>query len=591
MNDFMRGAGVRRLSVRLLVGALPALGCGGGGDITTPSTGGLEITTSTSGPEPDGDGYAISIDQAAEIAIGVNATLQRDNLEPGSHTVRLGGLAANCTVEGDNPRNVNVSAGSTATVAYTVTCNATTGSIRVTASTTGPSPDADGYTITLNGTDRGSLTTTGEVTVDELAPGDYQIGLSGIAGNCQAQPNPQSVTVTAGSTIMASFAVSCVALPPTTGTIAVSTVTTGTQLDPDGYTMSLDGGAGQTIGLNAMLMISPVAPGTHQVELAGMATNCRVDGDNPRSVTVSAGTTTPAAFNIACPAPRLSKIVFVSERDYEPHSHTEIYSMNTDGSGATRLTDMFCWHGSPTYSPDGKKILFGAGGGSECEGIFIMNADGSGLARLTLDIGGFPHWSPDGRKIAFSSGSLEGNHGIFVMNADGSGVTQLTSHTGDLVHDGSPDWSPDARKIAFARYTNWQGSYFAEVYVMNADGTGQTRITTNEAAPGIPGWSDQAPDWSPNGSRIAFTRTLAHPGGGFLGSDIFVMNPDGSGLTQLTDGTGHDDPEWSPDGSKIAFSSTHFDGTGEIYVMNPDGSGKTNLTNHPAEDTEPSWSP
>src|SRR5688572_29678154 len=102
MNEFMRGVAVRNLGLKLLCGALPALGCGGG-DVTTPSTGGIEITTVTSGPEPDADGYAISIDQAVDVAIGINATLQRGDLEPGSHNVRLGGMAANCTVEGDNP--------------------------------------------------------------------------------------------------------------------------------------------------------------------------------------------------------------------------------------------------------------------------------------------------------------------------------------------------------------------------------------------------------------------------------------------------------------------------------------------------------
>jgi len=175
-------------------------------------------------------------------------------------------------------------------------------------------------------------------------------------------------------------------------------------------------------------------------------------------------------------------------------------------------------------------------------------------------------------KIAFES-YRDGNAEVYVMNADGSGQTNLTNNPAD---DGVPAWSPDGTKIAF--YSNRDGN--PEIYVMNANGSGQTRITNNPA-------SDYEPTWSPDGTKIAFYSNRDDVNG-----EIYVMNADGSGVpTRLTNNTAVDiRPSWSPDGTKIAFDSNR-DGDTEIYVMNSDGSGQTNLTNHPANDDSAAWSP
>ena len=89
----------RVLAVLAMASAVSWLGCGGGGsDITGPERGSLDITTVTSGPEPDVDGYTLSIDGTAPEAIAVNATRHTEGMVPGQHTVALAGLAANCTV-------------------------------------------------------------------------------------------------------------------------------------------------------------------------------------------------------------------------------------------------------------------------------------------------------------------------------------------------------------------------------------------------------------------------------------------------------------------------------------------------------------
>ena len=128
--------------------------------------------------------------------------------------------------------------------------------------------------------------------------------------------------------------------------------------------------------------------------------------------------------------------------------------------------------------------------------------------------------------------------------------------------------------IAFA--SRRDGNY--EVYVMEAEGSGQTNLTNS------PGF-DSDPAWSPDGSSIAFSSDRD----GDL--EVYVMNADGSGQTNLTSNPGTDfQPAWSPDGSRIAFSSDR-DGDLEVYVMNADGSGQTNLTSNPGTDFQPAWSP
>jgi hypothetical protein len=292
----------REVGLALLIAgaALSALSCGGN-DVTAPTTGSLTITTSTTGAEPDADGYAITVDEGSATAIPVSGTLQRDNVEPGNHNVLLTRMAANCTVAGENPRTVAVPAGETVTITFELTCSATTGSLQITSATSGASPDADGYTMTVDGADRGTLVASGAVTLDGLPTGSHSVGLSGVAGNCQVQgDNPRSITIVAGATATAAFDVVCAAPPAVSGSLKITTATTGLEPDPDGYSLAIDAGATQAIGQNTTTTVTNVAAGAHQVRLSKVANNCKVGGSNPRPVTIAAGVTTQVSFTITC---------------------------------------------------------------------------------------------------------------------------------------------------------------------------------------------------------------------------------------------------------------------------------------------------
>jgi len=288
-------------SVFPLLAILGVPACGGG-DLTTPSTtGALELTTTTTGAEPDLDGYTVQLDAGSPQVLGSASVLRISDIAAGSHAIQLADVAGNCTVLGDNPRTVSIMAGEVATVTFAVTCSASTGSLELASATTGPAPDADGYTITVDGIDRGPLGVSAAVALTGLTPGSHLVGLSGVAANCQVQgENPRTAMITAGASTAVAFAVTCAEPPPQAGTLRITTVTTGPDPDPDGYAFAIDGGSSQPIGVNSEATLQSVAPAGHTILLSGVASNCAVAGTNPRAVTVSGGSTADLTFAVSC---------------------------------------------------------------------------------------------------------------------------------------------------------------------------------------------------------------------------------------------------------------------------------------------------
>jgi TolB protein len=247
----------------------------------------------------------------------------------------------------------------------------------------------------------------------------------------------------------------------------------------------------------------------------------------------------------------------------------EIYVMNADGSGE-RFLARGLW---PRWSPDGTRIAFVGVEDPASHGLYVINRDGSGLRRLAAGSASDHAWSPDGREIAFSSyASVFWSRGLVVVDVE-SGVLRQLTHG---VMDRSPAWSPRGRRVAFVRShrNNWA--------IATVDATGsQVRVLTRK------GLEAESPQWSPDGRRIVFQVKM--------GSDIWVMNGDGSEARNLTHSYYQSDgfPRWSPTGERIAFQSSKRGRfiNQDIRTFRWDGTGNRNLTRSARFETNPAWSP
>jgi Tol biopolymer transport system component len=207
--------------------------------------------------------------------------------------------------------------------------------------------------------------------------------------------------------------------------------------------------------------------------------------------------------------------------------------------------------------------------------VYVIGANGAGLVQVSHTTGEahWPRWSPNKDQLAFHGTNSIGDPGvdIWVVAPDGTGEVNLTQSPDS--YESAPTWSPDGQKLAFV--TGRDGN--PEIYVMNANGSGQQRLTLNTH-------HDHLPLWSPKGDRIAFVSNRNDT------TDLYVMKPDGSSQQRIThSATVEYDPEWSPDGSLIAFHGGNIDTT-QIYAVALDGR-ETRLTNSLQPVREPSWSP
>jgi Tol biopolymer transport system component len=295
------------------------------------------------------------------------------------------------------------------------------------------------------------------------------------------------------------------------------------------------------------------------------------------AVAVLLGSGLPA---IAAPAHAASfpgrngKIVFARDT-----GTPAVYVMNADGSNPKLLARSGSDAAAPSWSADGSKIVFVANKGRS-DDIFVTDRRGKHTRQLTKNRfnEGSPTWSPNGRKIAFTR--FGDNVDIYVMDANGKHLVNLTHTPG--VDEDKPTWSPDGTKIAFTRQVQGPGINFAQIAVMNADGSGVHNLTTVG--------SNDSPNWSPDGTKLAYEATIDDQT-----TKIYVMNADGSHPVNVTGPTGVAfAPWWSPDGTKILFATARGASAldSQIYVMNADGSHQRALTNLDGViDRHPSWQP
>jgi dipeptidyl aminopeptidase/acylaminoacyl peptidase len=251
--------------------------------------------------------------------------------------------------------------------------------------------------------------------------------------------------------------------------------------------------------------------------------------------------------------------------------HASLYAVAPDGSGLAPLTGT----AGPdetgaAWSPDGTQLAYLAGNVGRRWTVTVAGADGSAPRALVQSralTNGPIAWSPDGARLAFARAALDGFQ-LYTAAAAGGVATRLTSFTFAFV-DG-PAWSPDGTTIVFRHDTN-TASGPTRLWAIAPDGSDPRPLTSFPAS---------EPDWSPDGSRIAITRT-----------GVWTIAADGGDPRQLT--ASGSDPSWSPDGTRLVFSDRRGSGT-ELYVVNADGTCETRITDTRAPGThalEPDWGP
>jgi len=237
-------------------------------------------------------------------------------------------------------------------------------------------------------------------------------------------------------------------------------------------------------------------------------------------------------------SPDGSRIAFQSTRE----GRDDIFTMDLSGGHMQRLTDGRGFNEYPSWSPDGQWILFNStrdgvakgGGKGYYRDLYLMRPDGRDVHRLTNHSGtfNFGAWSPDGRGLVFES-DRAGTWDIYTMGVDGSNLRQLTHHEKTGGSAGFPRWSPDGTRIVYGAGNSGEPG---SIYWLALDDGIPHRVTVS--VPGLQ-W-EGFPDWSPDGRWIVFERN---------GKDaqLYAVRPDGSDLTQLTDGRGFKAlPRWRP---------------------------------------------
>ena len=221
--------------------------------------------------------------------------------------------------------------------------------------------------------------------------------------------------------------------------------------------------------------------------------------------------------------------------------------MRADGSKQKQITDNTEYDLEPAWSPNGRRIVFQRdpdGNGTDATGeIWVMRADGSRETQLTDNAveDNEPAWSPDGRRIAFHRDTDLNpdpdatNFDVFDMRTDGSEVRRLTDAPG---FDGGPNYSPDGRKIGFDSERDGD----ADIWVMRRNGDDPRQLTGEDPAEDA---VEILTAWSPDGRFMAFSSTRDSVDPNIF--EVYVMRADGSGETNLTNDPANDiNPDWQP---------------------------------------------
>lgn len=286
-------------------------------------------------------------------------------------------------------------------------------------------------------------------------------------------------------------------------------------------------------------------------------------------------TATPVATFTPTPVPtraNIGRLIFTCTRG----EYNQLCMINADGTGFVQLTDVEANNYYPEFSPLGGSVVYASNQNGGVFDLFMFVFEGSRLIQLTQQIGNVisPSFSPDGTRILFANRASVGPTSLWIVDSTGENADLLYSGPNTIV---AADWSPAGDTIAFAMAVDQPDAY--EIFLINPDGSNVRQLT--RGLPGIGG----SLDWSPDGRHLLI---YAGPSGD---KNIFQIDVAAETAAQLTNGGNNAASSYSPDGQWIAFNSLRNNDQADIFIMRPDGSGTRQVTDDPEPDWQPHWEP
>ena len=446
-----------------------------GGSDGGPTTGDLVVVVSTTGTAQDPDGYSVTVTGATPISATDNDTVAVPDLSSGAHDVQLTGIASTCA--GGSVVHTNVPAGGADTVAFAVTCTATTGTLAVRVATTGVALDPDGYQVAIDGGAASTVAVNGATTATTVPVGAHSVTLSGIAMNCSpsvAGPYPVSIAPAEADTL--SLGLSCqwpaIAVRLGSGGIALINPDGSNEQDLVPDTLGLDHQhPALSIDRSKIAVDRLLSFGAPQ-RVIGI-----VDPDSAPTISIL-----PESLSVVEPRWRPDGTAILEIGPDSVAGSYRLFTQPLPGGGRTRVgpDSLIVW--SADWSPDGTQIAFVGSSQGHPPHIFKMQANGSGLVQITPDsvaYVSFVRWSPAGDRILFDGA------GTWSIAPDGSGLQQIVISGYTL--SGTASWSPDGSAIVSAAVNTVSGAY----RFLRIDPAGTILATLTR--PGGGAWWD--PDW------------------------------------------------------------------------------------------------
>ena len=460
------------------------------------------------------------------------------------------------------------------------------GAVAASVTTSGAGTDPDGYFVGVDGVVTRGLPDSGRVVLGGLSAGDHRVSLSGWTPNCSPiGADAMTVSIAGTDTVSATFQVGC---DVDVGSLQVSVASTGSDFDPSGYALTVDGGRQALMKIEDTYVLNALS-GQHTIGLEQVTVNCAMN-DNPRTVTIPFGGSASTRFDVTCePAPPAGPGNEILMSVFGLDGLIHLILMNSDGTGRREITpDEYIGLGPPAWNPDGTKIAFSATASQEEQAsIVVAGADGTiesqvtGIVELSQ---GTVTWSADGSELVFVAFDADCSRPRAFGLRLGESVPYplaLPCSSEDTAVTRLAVWSPDGSQLALTRAGGGEEDSSATwIEVSRLDGS-VPRVLVPDVG------SIRSLAWSPDGTRLVFAATPTDD----FSLNIYLLDLASGVSTPLTAGPSLDfGPSWSPDGSSLVFSSDR-DGDFEIYLMGADGRDVQPLTSDPLSNFDPAWRP